>query len=498
MSPVVALKNLKVEGRTVKDPNPRSIDQADPSTENHGRDEMNLAEFPITLLTDRSPRDQKTLCYEDAHGKLLITGSDAYGLPTAADADVIVALMQLTKIKNNFTDATVPFSRYELLKTLTWPDTGRFYKRLAESLYRWSTTSLHYQGVWWDNNKKSNVNVIMHILESVVLVDRGSSEGRHSLPSSEFTWNRIFLESCQANNLKNLDLGIYFALRHPSSKRLYRFLDKRFYRSRSDWTFDLREIAFERVGLSRNYDGNAAKIREKLQPALEELEGIGFLEPMTKEERYEKKGRDWTVRLVKRGSRVPRPAATQAQALAEPAMPESPGIEQELIRRGVTAAKAERLAREYPAKVIADKLEVFDWLAAKEDKRVAKSPAGYLVKSIEEDYIAPKGFVSKTERQRREEARQAQERAKVEQRRREREQEARDQAERVAVDAYLQRLTPAERTALEAETLARTSPEARRSYEEAMPARLRASMLLGLVREHVAQELRREATPAGA
>jgi hypothetical protein len=106
--------------------------------------------------------------------------------------------------------------------------------------------------------------------------------------------------------------------------------------------------------------------------------------------------------------------------------------------------------------------------------------------------------VSKAERQRREEARQAQERAKVEQRRREREQEARERALREEVDTYLQRLTLAERTALEAEVLARATPEARRSYETAAPARLRASLLLGLVREHVAKELRREATPAGA
>ena len=120
-------------------------EHGEPSTEIIGRDEMNLAEFPITLLSDRPARDQKTLCYEDAHGKLLITGSDAYGLPTAADADVIVALMQLTKTKNNFTGASVNFSRYELLKILNWPDTGKFYKRLLESLYRWSSTTLHYQ-----------------------------------------------------------------------------------------------------------------------------------------------------------------------------------------------------------------------------------------------------------------------------------------------------------------------------------------------------------------
>jgi hypothetical protein len=91
-----------------------------------------------------------------------------------------------------------------------------------------------------------------------------------------------------------------------------------------------------------------------------------------------------------------------------------------------------------------------------------------------------------------EEARQAQEREKAEGRRRQRQQEARLQA----VDAYLQRLTPTERTALEAEVLSRADPEARRGYEEA-PARLRATMLLGLVREHVAEGLSRSAIPAG-
>src|SRR5947209_900344 len=38
-----------------------------------GRDEMNLAEFPITLLTDQSSKTVKTLIFEDDHGKLTIT-----------------------------------------------------------------------------------------------------------------------------------------------------------------------------------------------------------------------------------------------------------------------------------------------------------------------------------------------------------------------------------------------------------------------------------------
>src|SRR3954471_11786105 len=90
-----------------------------------GRDELNLAEFPITLLSDRIPKGCKTLVFEDQYHdrqtgqvvprKVMITGSDPYGLPTAIDDEILVALIQLTKLKNEFSSPTVTFSRYEVL-----------------------------------------------------------------------------------------------------------------------------------------------------------------------------------------------------------------------------------------------------------------------------------------------------------------------------------------------------------------------------------------------
>ena len=77
-----------------------------------GRDEMNLAEFPITLLTDYPPEGVKMLVFEGRHGKLTVVGSEDLGLPTAPDSDVIVALLHLTKTRNDFTDPTVSFSQY--------------------------------------------------------------------------------------------------------------------------------------------------------------------------------------------------------------------------------------------------------------------------------------------------------------------------------------------------------------------------------------------------
>src|SRR3954454_3044578 len=123
-----------------------------------GRDELNLAEFPITLLSDRVPKGCKTLVFEIeprdrkpgkvSPRKLTITGSDAYGLPTAIDDEILVALIQLTKLKNEFTDRTVSFSRYEVVKLLGWPDDGRSYNRIKEAINRWAGVTLYYDNAW--------------------------------------------------------------------------------------------------------------------------------------------------------------------------------------------------------------------------------------------------------------------------------------------------------------------------------------------------------------
>ncbi len=419
-----------------------------------GRDEMNLAEFPIALLADRVPKGTKTLIFRDNTGELTVTGSDAFGLPTASDTDVIVALIQLTKLRNNFTNPCVHFTRYELLRLLGWPNEGKSYRRLDDSLNRWVGVSLHYDGCWWDNRSKQYGDAKIHILESVVILDgksRIEGEEQQAFPLSSFTWNKVFMESCQADNLKRLDVDAYFALEHASSKRLYRFLDKRFYR-RGDWAFDLKEVAFERVGLSRNYGHNVAKIKEKLQPAIEELEIRDFLEPMAKEQRYFKEGKDWKVRLH------------QKQVQPSPQIPDGPKVDlpplvTSLVERGVTESAARELVNHYPVEQITQKLEIFDWLSEKNDKRVAKSPAGYLVKSINDHYAIPAGFVPSAERERREVLKRAKEDRLAASRRAEQVADARERAERSAIDAYWATLTPEQQAELDANAQATADPE---------------------------------------
>ena len=475
-----------------------------------GRDEMNLAEFPIAALTDYVPKGQNTIRFGDASGNLMITGSDAYGLPTAADADVIVALIQLTKRRNKFSRATVHFTRAELLEILGWAESGKSYRRLTESLMRWSTTSLKYEGTWWDQKARRRINAVFHIINEVVLFDRADANGgTASLPPSYFTWNKIFLESCQAGNLKRLDLQMYFTLEHASSKRLYRFLDKRLHRE-PDQVFDLAEVAFERVGLSRGYVGkkggvNVGKVREKLEPAIDELITRGFLLPMAREERYRKQGKAWTVRFARAAAASPAEEGPGGGAIPEtPGGPVVPGasdpkadsgpigagtLAEELIRRGVTRSKSELLVRRFPEDEIAEKLEVFDWRLAKDPRGLKTNPAGWLVKAIEDGYPAPPGFERKAAR----EARQRQERSAAEQAEKRRDELRRRDRDHQAVNAYLAGLQPGPLAQLQAEALAAAPDEARREYESpTMAPSLRRALLNVLVREHVEDRLRRD------
>jgi plasmid replication initiation protein len=477
--------------------------EAPESVEVLGRDEMNLAEFPIAALTDYVPKGQNTIRFGDASGNLMITGSDAYGLPTAADADVIVAMIQLTKRRNKFSRATVHFTRAELLEILGWAESGKSYRRLTESLMRWSTTSLKYEGTWWDQKARRRINAVFHIINEVVLFDRADATGGPApQPPSYFTWNKIFLESCQAGNLKRLDLQMYFALEHASSKRLYRFLDKRLHRQ-PDQVFDLADVAFERVGLSRGYVGkkggvNVGKVREKLEPAVDELIARGFLLPMAREERYRKQGKAWTVRFARAAAASPAEEGPGEAATAEvpgASGAEGPGpigtgaLAEELIRRGVTRSRSELLVRRFPEDVIAEKVEVFDWRLAKDPRGLKTNPAGWLVKAIEDGYPAPPGFERKAAR----EARQRQEQSAAEQAERKRDEVRRRDRDRQAVHDYRAGLQPGPLARLQAEALAAAPDEARREYESpAMAPSLRRALLNVLVREHVEDRLRRE------
>ena len=354
-----------------------------------GRDEMNLAEFPIAALADRPPRGCKTLVFEDCiwdHSqsqycgrRLTISASDLYGLPTALDDEVILGLIQLTKAAG-FTDRRVRFSRYQLIRMLGWRDEGRSYLRLKRSLNLWAGVTLYYEHAWWDKSQKRWTDATMHLLDNFV---PDATPQTRAIPgakgddkaSSFFTWSDLMFQSFQAGYLKKLDFDFCRRLKLSVAKRMFRFLDKRFHHRRN-WRFDLAVFACTHIGVSRCCD--AAQLKRRLNPAIRELEQAGFLTPLPMTERYHRLRRgEWEVVF----ERAPGPRNPSRSS-------ERSDREYRLIERGVAAEVAARLVRKHPDR-IDGKIAVFDVLRQKGDRRISKSPAGYLVTSILRNYPTP-------------------------------------------------------------------------------------------------------------
>jgi hypothetical protein len=359
-----------------------------------GRDEMNLAEFPLATLADRAPRGCKTLVFEDriwdrGQGqhrvrRLTISASDKYGLPTAIDDEVILGLVQVSKVAG-FAERWVRFSRYRLIHLLGWRDEGRSYRRLEHSLKRWLGVTLYYENAWWDKERKRWVDAHFHLLDDLVLYRRpkprvGNSPKAGDGPLSSFTWNEIVFQSFRAGFLKQLDLELYRHLKLSAAKRMYRFLDKRFHFS-STLRFKLAVFACEHIGLSRRYD--VAQLKRRLAPAVAELEQAGYLVPLPTKDRFHRLRRgEWEVVFM----RVPKPRKQRRPAAR------SSELERRLVERGVTASTACQLVREHAEELIQAKIAVFDALRQQRDRRISQNPAGFLVQSIRDDYLPPPGF----------------------------------------------------------------------------------------------------------
>jgi hypothetical protein len=125
----------------------------------------------------------------------------------------------------------------------------------------------------------------------------------------------------------------------------------------------------------------------------------------------------------------------------------------------MTQAVALELVAKQVGESIQLKLDVFDWMVEQKDKRLAKNPAGFLRKSITDDYSVPPGFIPREERQRLQDAIQAKDQQTAESRRLQRDKDAREKAERQKLDAYWDSLTPDQQIDHQAQANALADPK---------------------------------------
>lgn len=359
------------------------------------KDELNLAELPVSLSCHRAPkgRDSIHLTEEmlDKGGRLVrrewtVSGSSRYGLPLATDDEVLLGLAYFLR-QSDFEHRQVYFTQYSLFRLLGWGDSQRSYERLEASLRRLAGVRLESKESFWDHKDRNFLTRGFGIIDNYVLYRKGSKQPSEQPFISSVTFNETIFESFQSGFVKTLDLDLFLSLRFPIARKLFRLLDKKLHKSPL-YEIELMRLA-NRIALTDNKYPSVVK--KHLTEPHEELIRIGFLKQAT----YIRKGQSDTVRYVMNPrSEWKRPAARIA-----PASTEHPLV-RELTTRGITRDVATGLLAR-GEKLIADKLEVFDFLLSSSSPLLSKNPAGFLRTSIEKDFAPPPGYVSRAERQRR-------------------------------------------------------------------------------------------------
>jgi hypothetical protein len=338
------------------------------------RDELNLAEFPFCLLTDRTYRGRNSIMIErevrdPATGRLArqqwtATGNEK-GLPTATDMDVYVALMQIAARDGIDKDRRIHFSRHELVKMQRRTPCQPMYERLKRSLERLVGVTIYAEEAFIDaKTGRRRTCQGFGILDTFRMEDcrfkmrepgPGGEQLEFHFHRSWVVLNDVLYEQLKNNGFKNLDTEVYYDLKLPVSRRLFRFLTRVRERNAASYEIELSHLA----RLMPLHDLRSSRQLRDLGKAHDELARVGYLD------RVERVAGKDGIRLVYAF------AETKLDARAEA-----------LVARGMTREVARRLVERFPDRVVA-KIEAFDRLAG--EKKIG-NPAGWLRRAIEEDY----------------------------------------------------------------------------------------------------------------
>lgn len=355
-----------------------------------GKDELNLAEFPISVVAESAQPGQLTLRFSDSirdqsSGQMIdrsvtVHGTEEWGLPAAQDDEVMIGLLQLCYL--NKWPKQFQFTRYQLCKLLRWSMGGASYRRLYQALHRLSTTNYNYRYAWRDKTNQEWIpSQVFSYIQGLKIheAERPTDSGL-----CEVTWSDDFFTSLEAGNLKGLDFGLYVRLKRSISKRLYRFLDKRFGAGRIEVISDLKTLTFEKIGVARSYR-DAAQLKRLLNSAIDELIELGYLEPCSKRERYRKISKGvWKVHF-----RRFKPAAAESSKLKGS---HSNSIAQKLTELGIVPSEVAKFVRDHSEEYLERKIDEFAF------REPSRNPAGLLADSIRKDLPPPADYLTPADR----------------------------------------------------------------------------------------------------
>lgn len=205
--------------------------------------EGNITEYPFFNLSKQDKSKCISKKYNFGEGRTL-TVENLHGIPTAFDADVLVALSYLGTQKNCL-DKKIHFTIKELSRLIGCTDK----QRVKNSIRCLTGTSYTAQGtILTKVNDKTiylDETMMFHIIEYSRYVDTKNKKSYDNEDIREKTWvkfNEYFVNNFIANYVQYLDIGIYLKIKTPTAKRLYIYLEKKIGKKTS-FTIGIEKLA---------------------------------------------------------------------------------------------------------------------------------------------------------------------------------------------------------------------------------------------------------------
>ncbi|KAF0250542.1 MAG: replication initiator protein A [bacterium] len=372
------------------------------------KDEMNLAEFPFCQLSDKTPTTKVlSFSYDSVQedGSIIrrewrVEGGAECGLPRPIDEDVYVGLMLLTT-RQGFDNQKVTFTIYELLEVLGWDKGGKSYSRVRASLRRLRNLSIEAVNAFKDNQTKRYEKYLGFGIIDDYEINTGPEasnllpfDSGEELPAgkSYIRWNVRLFRSFKDGYIKNLDHEFYRSLKSTTSKRLYRFLDKKFYFG-PEISIDVLQLGYEHIGLSRQSD-YPSKVWEKLFGGISELCERNYLALATRDGKIARFIR--ATGTVNYGDAEGRVAISQARARLALLTKQ---FLQEVMELGVNANQAKRFVKERGENDLLRSLDLITYFREviyPRTKERLENPAGYLVTMLKDSsFDIPSHLISR-------------------------------------------------------------------------------------------------------
>jgi hypothetical protein len=318
------------------------------------------------------------------------------------------ALVKLWEEQGRPTDKNVFFSFYKIADILGLSQSGKTNTLIKEMLSRLRKIPIDWINSFYDRNTKATESLIesFTILSDLIIFEKSKTQGgQPSLAISSFQFDKRLLANWLNNYSKPLFLDDIFKFKKEVSILLYRYLDLML----------ADKIHYERVtadlirelDLSENAYPYPAQRKKLLEPVVEELQGVEVSTGVITTCKLMKTvdGRDWKIVVTKEKKDV-----LSKRKLPEPIINRD-SIDEQLVKRGITRNVASRLCKQHPKEFIEQKIGIFDVLKQGKSNLLSKNPAGWLRMAIERDYISPVIIESETDKKRKAEALEAQNKA---------------------------------------------------------------------------------------